>query len=324
MPKRDSLLDALERLNRLAREPISDGVRDELLRGLAHPSNVIVARAAEIMGRSGQAEFIPPLLAKCERLLEQGAEADPKCRAKEAIVLALDALENTYESVYLRGITCVQMEAVFREMREDMAANLRGYCAQALARMNYAEAHYALVNLLVDPQLPARLAAANAVAYIGDEKSELLLRMKVLTGDADLQVMGGCFAGLLAIEPERSVPFVAGFLASTESALAEVAALALGESRLPAAFAALRNCWDNLVDYNFRKPLLLAIALLRSDEAVDFLLHVVREEGRGAALKALEALVIYGAEERRREQVRAAAEASGDPKVREAFQAQFR
>lgn len=318
MPKHDSIIDKLAVLKELEREPFSDGVRDELLRALANSVNIIIARAAEIMGRSGKTEFIQPLLARGEYLLKQTADADKACRAKEAIVQALDALGNNYESIYLRGIRYVQMEPVYGG-RVDTAANFRGYCAQALARMNYAEAHLEIARLLFDPEMPARISAINAVTYLGDDKSELLLRTKVHAGDADMQVLGGCFSGLVAIAPERSVPFIAEFLANTESSCAEPAALALGESRLPEAFAILKARWENLVDYTFRKTLLLAIALIRSDDAFNFLLQIVREESRSAAIKALEVLDIYTAEERRREQIREAAQANGDPKVREAL-----
>jgi len=320
MPKHDSLLDTLARLRVLENEPLTDATRDELLRALGHQNNVIIARAADIMGRSGDTNFIQPLLERAERLFGQGTDADKQCRGKEAIVTALDALGNTWEAIYLRGIRWVQMEPVFGG-RADTAANLRGLCVQALARMDHPDAHFELETLLVDREMPARVAAVNALTYLGDEKSELLLRFKALIGDEEPPVAAACFAGLLTIAPERSVPFVAGFLTSADSDLAERAALALGESRLPEAFAALRRCWEDLVDFTFRKTLLLAIGLVRSEESFNFLLAVVRDEGRSAALRALEALAIYAAEERRREQIREAVEASGDAKVREAYQA---
>jgi len=320
MPKHDSLLDTLERLHALERAPLSTEAREELLRALLHRNNLVIAQAADIMGRSGQHDFIQPLIERGERLFGQGAEADKQCRAKEAIVQALDALGSTWEAIYLRGIGYKQFEPVWGG-RADTAANLRGLCAQALARMDHPNAHLEIANLLVDAEMPARVTAVSALAYLGDEKSELLLRLKALVGDAEPAVLGACYQGLLAFAPERSVPFIAAFLSSEDKELAERAALALGESRLPEAFAALRRCWDDLVDFTFRKTLLLAIGLVRGNEAFDFLLHVVREEGRGAALRALEALAIYSAEEKRREQIREAVEASGDEKVREAFAA---
>lgn len=320
MPKHDSLLDALARLHALENAPLTDAARDELLRALGHQNNVIIGPAADIMGGSGKTDFIQPLLERGERLFKSGTDADKQCRGKEAIVKALDALGNTWEAIYLRGIRWVQMEPVWGG-RADTAANLRGLCAYALARMDHPDAHFEIANLLVDPEMPARITAVNALAYLGDEKSELLLRFKALTGDEMPAVTGACFAGLLTMTLERSVPFVAGFLTSTESELAERAALALGESRRPEAFAALRQCWNDLVDFAFRKTLLLAIGLIRSEESFNFLLTVVRDEGRTAALRALEALAIYTAEERRREQIREAVAASGDEKVREAFAA---
>jgi len=322
MAKHDSLLDTLSRLTALGSAPLTDATRAELLRALANRSNVVIARVAEIMGRTGPTDFIQPLIARGERLFGQGAEADKLCRAKEAIVQALDALGNTWEAIYLHGMRYRQMEPVYGG-RADTAANLRGLCAQALARMDHPEAHIAIEELLVDTEMPARLAAVNALTYLGDEKSEVLLRLKALVGDVEAPVLGACFAGLLAIAPERSAPFVAGFLTSDNTDLVEAAALALGESRLPEAFTALRQCWENLVDFSLRRTLLLAMGLIRSNDAFDFLLRVVREEGRSAALKALEALSIYAAEEKRRAQIRDAVDASGDEKVREAFRNQI-
>jgi HEAT repeat protein len=318
MPKHDSLLDTLERLHALEREPFSDVAREELLRALAHRNNVVIAQAADIIGRSGQSELVQPLIERGERLFGQGAEADKQCRAKEAIVKALDALGNTWEAIYLRGMHYHQMEPVYGG-QADTAANLRGYCAQELARMDHPDAHFEIANLLVDPEMPARIAAVSALAYLGDEKSELLRRLKALVGDRMPAVLGACYKGLLTIDPERSVPFVAAFLTSPDAELAELAALSLGESRLPEAFATLRRCWDDLVDFTFRKTLLLAIGLIRSNDAFDFLLAVVRDEGRSAAIKALEALSIYAAEEKRRQQIHAAVAASGDEKVRETY-----
>ena len=101
------------------------------------------------------------------------------------------------------------------------------------------------------------------------------------------------------------------------------AAIALGESHLDGAFPCLRACWEQLTDFTFRKTLLLAIALTRCDEAFDFLLAVIRDEGRSTALLALEMLNLFAPDEKRLERIREAVEVSGDAKVRETFNGRF-
>ncbi len=319
MARRLTLEEKLAQLHELAQRPLISEVRAALVQALADTSNILIARSAQALGRSGCEECLVPLRDAFRRIIALPSDADKGCRAKEAIVQALEALDNRDETVYLRGIRHRQMEPVYGG-RADTAPILRGLCAVALARIRYPEVYIELVTLLADSEQPARLAAVNTLTYLGDERSELLLRMKVLAGDADAEVVGRCFTGLLVIEPERSVPFITRFLPSADPALAEQAAYALGESRLEIAFAALRAYWDSNVDLTFNKTLLLAIALTRCDAAFDFLLDIIRTEGRGTALKAIEALAIYAADERRRERIRDAVEAGGDARVKEAFQ----
>lgn len=322
MPKRLTIEEQLARVSEIARAPLTDDAVTELRELLASPYNLVVARVAQVMTDIGRPDFVPSLANACRRLLRQPATADKTCRAKEALVQALDVLGGSEPDVFLDGIRHVQMEPVYGG-RVDTAANLRGHCAVALARLHYAEAHFVLINLLVDPELPARLAAVQAVTYLGDERSELLLRLKVLMGDAAPEVLGGCFTGLLLLEPERSLPFVTDFLTGADLPLAEQAALALGESHLDGAFTALRDCWEHNTIFELRKSLLLAIALTRSDTAIDFLCEVIRDGDRSSALLSLDALAIYAANARQRERIRAVVLASRDAKIRQAFERDF-
>ena len=72
----------------------------------------------------------------------------------------------------------------------------------------------------------------------------------------------------------------------------EAAALALGESRLPGALPyfqeALRGGNDAIVD-----TLLLGIALLRSEEALSYLLELVASAPEPRAAEALAALALH-------------------------------
>ena len=76
----------------------------------------------------------------------------------------------------------------------------------------------------------------------------------------------------------------------------ELAALALGESRLDGALAPLKEAWDGvLVGDEFRRALLRAAAAHRSEAAFDWLLAIVADARVPVALEVVEALAIYQA-----------------------------
>jgi hypothetical protein len=121
-----------------------------------------------------------------------------------------------------------------------------------------------------------------------------LLRTKALAGDAEPGVIGECFTGLLAVEPDESVAFVARFLRDTEPTVRELAALALGESRLDRALAPLQEAWNEvLIADEFRRTLLRAASAHRSEAALDWVLSIVAEARVGVAIEVIEALALY-------------------------------
>jgi HEAT repeat protein len=105
--------------------------------------------------------------------------------------------------------------------------------------------------------------------------------------------LGECFAGLLRAAPSQSPEFVAKFLGHHEEALAEAAALALGDSRLESAFAVLREAFERTRAPSLRRTLLLAIALLRRENAIDYLLDLVQNGEGLTSADALAALAMY-------------------------------
>jgi hypothetical protein len=80
------------------------------------------------------------------------------------------------------------------------------------------------------------------------------------------------------LDTAGSVEFLARFLNSRTDGISEQAALAFGESRLPAAFDLLREVWERGAVAEQRGALPLAIAMLRIDEALEFLLTRLGEE----------------------------------------------
>ncbi len=124
-----------------------------------------------------------------------------------------------------------------------------------------------------------------------------MLRYKALIGDSHPQVVCECFTALLKLDAEPALAFVAGFLQHDERAIQEAAAVALGESHQVQAFPFLEAAWEDAVDGEMRKTLLVAIALLRQERALDFLISLMLEGGNRGA-EALSALSMYQSDER--------------------------
>jgi hypothetical protein len=312
---RKSLEEKLAAVGALEREDAA-----ALIPWLADASNVVVARAAEGLARHGVLAAMPALREALVRLLRapRPAEADKLCRAKEALVLALDALGNPEGDPYRLGMRHVQMEPVYLRTLADVAPVLRAHCITALARLREADVEFDLLPLLFDPEPQPRLAAVRALAYLGGARNEQVLRVLVLRGGLEPELLAACFAGLLAMEPERSLSFVAGYLAG-ERDYAEQAALALGESRLPAAYAALREAWEANTDLALRGPLLLALALTHHDDAFACLLDIMRDGDVTTALLACDALALYGADSRLRERAEAVVAKRRNPKLTDRY-----
>lgn len=311
MARKDKLEAALQRLAEVARQPEAAGAEETLRDALAGKLPSAAARAAEIAGEMSCDGLIPDLVHAFQRFLQNPVKSDPGCLAKTAIAEALHQLDAREEAVYLAGARHVQMEPVYGG-RQDTAAPLRGASARGLVRMNHPDALLVLAELLADPELPARIAAARTVAYHGGAAGLPLLRLKSLEGDREPEVVGECLLAMLRIAPDESTPFVERFLDGSDRVLAEAASLALGESRAPAALAALQAWWKRTTDADLSRSALLAIAMQRSDAAIAWLLDLIRREPGPVARDAIGAFEVYRSEEAMVKRVRKVALARDD------------
>jgi HEAT repeat protein len=285
---RRKLEDVFAALAEVRKDPASATSLGELRQALNGKSPHAAAKAARIAGECEVATVVPEMLTAYERLFE---EPDPGCTAKAAIAEALYRMGHEDASPFLRGIRHVQMEPVFGG-RVDTAADLRGACALGLARMGYRDALLELAQLLADPVPAVRVSAARAIAYRGGEDGSPLLRLKALVGDEEPEVVSECLSALLLIAPS-SVGFVAGFLRARGPEAAESAALALGASRLPAAFEPLRDWARDVAGTAAERVAFIALATLRREEALDHLLGLLRTGPPRSAERAVEALGLY-------------------------------
>jgi hypothetical protein len=279
-----------------------------------------VAKAARIAGELEIEPLVPELRAAFERLLANAVKSDPGCAAKTAIARALYAMGVYEDALFLRGIRHVQREPVWGGT-EDTACELRAVCALALVRLGHPDAAAEVAELLADSEPAARIGAARAIASSESERYAPLLRFKVLGGDADPQVTGECLGALLRIAPEAALAFCGRLLDRDDARRCESIALALGESRLRAALPLLRDWWQRTSALEPRRTALLAIALLRTDEAHGFLLSLVAAAPGHDARDAIAALAVFRDDDALRDRVAAAVRSRDDVDLRAALEA---
>src|SRR5947209_3688863 len=135
MPKPRGVEAKLSRLRALREEPPAPSHLEELRQSLGDKSNLVAADAAAIVAERGLANLAPELRAAFDLLMTDPEEADKQCRAKIAIVEALNKLEYDKADVFLTAIRHVQMEPRWGGS-EDSAAPLRAAAAFGLVRIN--------------------------------------------------------------------------------------------------------------------------------------------------------------------------------------------
>jgi HEAT repeat protein len=266
--------------------------------------NLVVAKAASIAGGLRIAELAPDLAAAFDRLMTDPARLDPGCAATTALVKALLDMEYLAERIYLAGIRHVQMEPSYGGPA-DAAVELRAASALGLALTAYDCVVFELVRLLTDPEWRARLAAARALACTGLHDVIPVLQHKAAVGDPEPEVTGECLVGLMTLAPGRYVPFVDSFVDHRDPAVREAAILAFGAVRSDLALQALARRWPGL-PAALRGPALSALAMMRSDAALDFLINLIESAEEKVAAGAERVLLQHHDSENVRNRIQAA------------------
>jgi HEAT repeat protein len=324
MSKARSSEAKLARLRQLRGASASSQLREELRGFLRDASNFVVADAAELAGEAHLTDLASDLAAAYVRFLDNPVKKDKLCRAKIAVVEALNKLEFGDEEFYLRGVRYVQMEPAWGKP-VDAAVQIRVACAFGLVRIRYRGVLALLVDLLADPEKGVRAGAARALAYSGTEAAGLLLRLKARLGDAESEVVSDCLSGIVELNPEQGVGFVAGFLAAPPAEVQEAALLALGGSRRPEAFEVLKSFAEKQRGElgDLQEVAHLALALLRLPAATDYLLTLLADESQAAASTALAALAVHRHDPGVRERVATAVAGKRDAALQSLFERRF-
>jgi HEAT repeats len=274
-------------------------------KALAAKSNLIVAKAARLIGNAQWIELNPEMVAAFNRMIAKGAAVDKACAAMIAIARALVQSDFDAPDLFLRGINHVQMEASFGPPI-DTAAELRETCAMGLANSTYPHKLRELVPLLVDKEWRVRAGVVRAIGVIGTDAGSLLLRFKMLSGDKDPEVMSDCFMAILTLEGADGVPLVARFAESENPEVREAAILAVGASRRADAVEWLIAKFSHTADKPGRKCILLSLSTSRVEAAIAFLLDLVRNGTPATSTLAIDAVSIHARDRQLSEQVDAA------------------
>lgn len=322
MAPRASLDDKLAALRELRGRALTPEEKAGLRKHIGDRSNLVVAAASAIASGNTLVELAKDLEAAFDRFLVSPLKDDKLCRAKIAIVQALDAMEHQDTEVFRRAAKHVQLEPVWGRS-EDSAPPLRAAALIALARVEGQGSLPMLVDALADPAKDVRIASASALAAVGTESAGLILRLKARVGDDDLDVLSECLAGLLTVDPGEYLSLVTEFLDPSDPTACEAAALALGKSRLPEALEPLQGCWQRCHTPDLRQQVLLAIAILRRPAATEYLMELVASESEPTAIAALSALRIFKGDARLRERIAKLVEEGGSPRLRACFDRDF-
>jgi HEAT repeat protein len=268
----------------------------------------VVSKAATLAGERSLADLTPHLLTAYARFLEDPVKRDPNCIAKGAIARALVNLGCDDVDFYLAGIRYTQPEPVWGGSA-DSAIDVRCSCALGLVNTRYSRAIHELTTLLHDKEARARVGAAHAISCGNPREAEAVLRLKVLVGDTEAEVIGECFTGLMSIAPLECLPFVATHLSSDNQGVRDYAALALGESRNPQVIEHLKAAWEASGPFGeFPIVLIRAAALNRTEAAFDWLLAIIETGAARHSDAAVEALSVYERNTKLSERVKLALE----------------
>ncbi len=319
MPRRATPFDDKRaRIAALASSPPAAAM-PELRRFLADRSGYLAGEAAEVVARLELRDLVPDLVTAFLRLLVDGVVVDKGCFGKKRILEALLGFEADARDAYLAGLRCTQLEPSFGKPI-DTAGAIRGLAAHALVQIDYPDALAEIAPLLADPESIVRAEAAHAIGRSGVPGAGAVLHLKVLGGDAEPDVLQSAYVGLLRLDARRYLPVVAAALESEQAPTAEAGALALGESRLAEALPILNAALDSEGGGGpDRRSLLMAIALLRSDEAIDLLVGLVEKAAVAQAVAALGALTLHRHDPRIVERVRRVVAARESARLSEAL-----
>jgi len=290
--QREATQESLATLRALVSAPKIHGL---VLKGAAELAQKWDAKSLADILRDAAEALAPP----------EGIKRDPGCEGKAAVLRTLIEWDADFPQFFLIAARWVQMEPG-QKKSIDTAGECRGLAAIGIASTRPESAVAVIIDLLVDSEAITRSRAAMALAIWRGAESVPLLRLKALTGDEDADVMGEVLSSLLKQEPREQLPFVTRFLQNANPKIVEAAALAIGQSRHPNGLAPLIDTWKTYQRHPIHTTLLMAIAVMRTAESLDWLLKELAAVRPPLSDDIRDALAIYRGDARVEAQIQAA------------------
>ncbi len=319
-PKQSRLERELETLRPALQSPDAPGSHALFGAALTRSQSFVAAKAATAIREHRLEGFEDDLKAAFDRFLRDPIKTDPGCLAKLATLEALDHLEVSDDAPFVKAIRHFQLEPAYKKP-VDTAAGLRARGAMGLARLGHPDFLLLLADLLADPEPNVRQAAADALAFRGDRAGAATLQLKLNHGDEEPEVLLACLSGLVALAPDWGLRKAGALLAGKDEPMREIAAMALGESRRDDALDELFRALDDEVLSPRRALLLRAVAMHRSDRALEKLLAIIAAGARPDAEAAIEALAFRALEPGLHDRVMEAVKQSPHPALADAARA---
>lgn len=319
----DPLQQRLDAVRALRDDPTSPETRAELRRLLKMRTSHVVAAAADHVAEHHLEGFDELLAAAWDTFEQDPIRRDPGCTAKLAIVRALEALGSHREDLFRKAVRYVQLEPSWGPP-VDTATGVRGHAAMALVGTGAPDTPILLAELMVDPIPLCRSAAIQALAAWGDPvllQALVRLRLRLFSEKGEPEepdIAADAFEAVLALGGDDGREWVTSHLEGT-GPYAEAAALALGSARAGSALPALVGWWERTLAPDLRRVALVSIGLLRTDEALDFLLERVRHDATRPAADAIEALGVMAHDPAVRARILDAARANPHARLEEAL-----
>ena len=292
-PRKDPIKEAFQKIYQLSQAGYSAEAVAELKLVLEKQNGMVVAKAAPLIAEWYETALCDDLERCFYRLIENGADSDPQCWGKVAIVKALHDLLWQDSGVYISACKTVQLEPV-RGGQDDAAVSLRIAAIEALMQRAVTDTTVlmeTLADLIADDSHRVRAEAVRASIYGPAEIVGPMLRLKIRVGDEEPRVLGNCFDTLLAKVPsEASVGLVHDFVFEEDEILAAEAMASLASSSLPEAIHKVTSNYDTFEDEQLKRILLTSLGASPAQEAVEFLYLCLQKDLPDArwALAALE------------------------------------
>ncbi len=281
--------DALAARARSGAAPGDGAILDDALATL---DQALVIEAATRIADHAIAGRDPALVTAYRALAGARASADPGCRAKAAILAALDAVDHADPELFAAAAGHVQRERV-RGASRDTAAPVRVRGVLGVARLGHVDAMAIFGACLADRDAEVRHAAARAIAHRGQRDGAGLLLLKLGVGDEVPGLPVECLRGLFALAPDLAEPRARAMLDEDDPRIRQVALHALGTAPDDRAIAVLADGLHGAAVAADRDAIIEALGLSRRGVARALLLELVASDRPSDAHAALTALAIH-------------------------------